>query len=338
MRGKRKMKKALLILVPTLLLVACSGTNKSTKPSTSSPSTSGEEEEYKLDLTIAAPSGAPSVCLYKYAADESKVEIRSPEEASGIAAYMATNAKDIIILPTNAGVQQIAKNNANYKLAANITFGNLFIAATGHDDNGVMDGDDYVVLIQQSNVPDKLFQYVYGDLNLSNTHYLTQASNVKNVVATGKNPEDGNADVDYVLVAEPAFSAGKAQNANATQYASLQEKYKEKSNNKEITQASVFVSNTADRTKVSKFLAALEKDINEFIADSSVIDEYVKSFDNVDFAAKFGVGNSTLLKNLTTNGNRMGVGYKNALENKANIDQFLTLWPVIGETSEEIYF
>ena len=319
------MKKALLLLIPALLVTGCNHKQQ-------------KEEDYKLNLSIAAPSGAPSVCLYKYLADESKVEIRSPEEASGIAAYMATGAKDIIILPTNAGVQQIAKNNANYKIAANITFGNLFIAATGHDDDGVMNGDDYVVLIQQNNVPDKLFQYCYGDLNLTNTHYLTQASNVKNVVATGKNPEDSNADVDYVLVAEPAFAAGKSQNANATQYASIQEVYKTKSGNKEITQASVFVSNSADKEEVNKFLTALEKDINEFVADPSVIDKYVEGFDQVTFASKFGVGNAQLLKTLTTNGNRMGVGFKKASENKANIDQFLTMWPAIGATSEEIYY
>ena len=321
------MKKALLILIPALLLVGCGEQNE--KDTT---------EEYKLNLSVAAPSGAPSVCLYKYLADESKVEIRSPEEASGLAAYMATGAKDIIILPTNAGVQQIMKNNVSYKIAANITFGNLFVAATGHDDDGVMNGDDYVVLIQQNNVPDKLFQYCYGDLNLTNTHYLNQASNVKNVVATGKNPEDENADVDYVLVAEPAFAAGKAQNANATQYASIQEVYKTKSGNKEITQASVFVSNNADVEEVNKFLTALKKDINDFVANPSVIDSYVTGFDQVQFAAKFGVGNAQLLKNLTTNGNRMGVGFKKASENKANIDQFLTMWPAIGATSEEIYF
>ena len=321
------MKKALLLLVPALLLTGCNHKKEEEKP----------VEDYKLNLTVVTPSGAPSVCFYKYVADESKVEVRSPEEASGIAAYMQTGAKDVIVLPTNAGIQQI-KNGAQYKIAANITFGNLFVAATGHDDNGVMDGDDYVVLIQQNNVPDKLFQYCYGDLGLTNTHYLTQASNVKNVVATGKNPEDSNADVDYVLVAEPAFAAGKAQNANATQYASLQEVYKTKSGGKEITQASVFIKNSVSKADGDAFLAQLEKDINEFVANPAVIDSYVAGFDGVQFAAKFGVGNAQLLKTLTTNGNRMGVGFKNAKANKANIDQFLTLWPVIGETSEEIYY
>ena len=321
------MKKLLLLLVPALLLTGCNNKKEEEKPA----------EDYKLNLSVVTPSGAPSVCFYKYVTDESKVEVRSPEEASGIAAYMQTGAKDVIVLPTNAGIQQI-KNGAQYKIAANITFGNLFIAATGNDDNGVMDGDDYVVLIQQNNVPDKLFQYCYGDLGLTNTHYLAQASNVKNVVATGKNPEDENANVDYVLVAEPAFAAGKAQNANATQYASLQEVYKTKSGGKEITQASVFIKNSVSKEDGDAFLAELEKDINEFITNPSVIDSYVAGFDDVQFAAKFGVGKAQLLKTLTTNGNRMGVGFKNAKANKANIDQFLKLWPVIGETSEEIYY
>ena len=321
------MKKALLLLIPAVMLTACPKKDPKVNP----------EEDYKLNLSIAAPSGAPSVCLYKYVADESKVEIRSPEEASGIAAYMTSGQKDVIILPTNAGVLQI-KNGANYKIAANITFGNLFICATGNDDNGVMDGDDYVLLIQQGNVPDKLFQYCYGDLGLTNIHYLAQASNSKQVIVSGKNPEDENANVDYVLVAEPVFSAAKSQNPNATQYASLQEVYKTKSGNKEITQASVFIKNTVSKDDADAFLTALEKDINEFVADPSVIDEYVKDFDNLQFATKFGVPNANLLKTLTTNGNRMGVGFKKAKDNKANIDEFLTMWPVIGVTSEEIYY
>lgn len=289
-------------------------------------------------LKIACPSGAPSVCLYKYVSNEDQVEVRSPEEASGLAAYMATNQKDVIILPTNAGVQQIVKNNANYKIAANITFGNLFIAATGNDDDNVMNDDDYVVLIQKDNVPDKLFQYVYGHLNLTNVHYLNLASSVKNVAVSGTNSEDEDAVVDYVLIPEPAFTAAKSQNPNISQYASLQEEYKNKSENKEITQASVFVSNTADQKQVENFLEQLEKDINEFVANPDTIDEYVKDFDNVQFAGKFGVGNATMLKNLTKNGNRMGVGFKRAKTNKANVDQFLTMWPAIGVTSEEIYY
>lgn len=321
-----------------LTALVSTGLTGCTNNSKNSKDCDGDGCKIFTSLKIACPSGAPSVCLYKYLSDETRVEVRSPEEASGLAAYMTTNQKDVIILPTNAGVQQIVKNNANYKIAANITFGNLFVAATGHDDDNIMNGDDYVALIQQNNVPDKLFQYVYGDFNLTNVHYLNIASNAKNVAVNGVNPEDENAPVDYVLIAEPAFTAAKSQNSNISQYASLQEEYKKKSSNKEITQASVFVSNTADQEQVENFLEQLEKDINEFLADPSVIDEYVKDFDNVQFAAKFGVPNATMLKNLTTNGNRMGVGFKRAKTNKANIDQFLTMWPAIGVTSEEIYY
>lgn len=314
------MKRLALLMIPALLLAGC--TNKN----------------YELNLTVAAPAGAPSACLYKYLAGD-KVEVLAAKDASNLVSYMQNKQKDVVILPTNAGVMAITKQNVEYKIAATITFGNLFIGATGHDADGVLDADDYVVLIQKGNVPDKLFQYCYGDLGLTNTHYIeAPTTNVSAVLATGKDPENSNADVDYVLIAEPAFTAAKAQNASVTQYASLQEKYKEKSGDKEITQASVFVSNSADKEEVDKFLAQLEKDIKAFVNNPSILDKYVKDFDSVTFAAKFGVPSAQMLKNVTTNGNRMGLGYKSAKENKESIDQFLSLWPAIGTTSEEIYY
>ena len=315
------MKRLTLLLVPVLLLTGCT------------------EKKYELKLSVAAPAGAPSACLYKYLADESKVEILQAKDAGNLTSYMEHNQKDIVILPTNAGVMTIKNKNVDYKLAATITFGNLFIGATGKDDDGVMNGDDYVVLIQKNNVPDKLFQYLYGDLGLTNTHYLeTPASSPAAVLASGKNSEDSNADVDYVLIAEPALTAAKAQNPNVAEYASIQDQYKVKTGNKEIMQASVFVSNSADKEEVDKFLNQLEKDINSFLVKPDVLDEYVKDFDDVTFAAKFAVPNANMLKSVTLNGNRMGLGFKLAKNNKEAIDQFLSLWPTIGETSEEIYY
>ena len=327
------MKKLYLSMIP--LLVLASGCNNNKKGSSIDDDT---KDDYDVNLTIAAPAGAPSVSLYKYIKDEEHVEIKKPAEANDIVAYMASGKKDVCILPTNAGVQAIKNKNAQYKIAATITFGNLFIGATGHDDDNVMNGDDYVVLIQQGNVPDKLFQYVYGDLGLSNVHYLTQAENAPATLISGKNAEDNNAEVDYVLIPEPGFSVAKGKKPTIVQYASLQEEYKKKAGDKEIAQASIFVKNSADKEEVNKFLAALEKDINSFVADPSVIDKYVEGFDDVNFAAKFAVPNKEILKNVTTNGNRMGLGFKKGKDNKNSIDQFLALWPAIGETSEEIYY
>ena len=327
------MKKIYISLIPLLLLASGCGNNK--KGSSYNDDT---KDDYKMNLTIAAPAGAPSSCLYKYIKDESHVEIKKASEANDIVAYMASGKKDAVILPTNAGVQAIKKQGAKYKIAATLTFGNLFIGASGHDTDGVMNGDDYVVLIQQNNVPDKLFQYVYGDLGLTNVHYLTQAELAGQTLITGKNSEDNNALIDYILIPEPALTTAMSKNPNAKQYASLQEEYKKKSGDKEISQASLFIKEDANKEEVDKFLTALQKDITSFVTDPSIIDKYVEGFDDVNFAAKFGVPNVTLLKNVTSNGNRMGLGYKKAIDNKNSIDQFLSLWPAIGETSEEIYY
>ena len=325
------MKKYLLTFIPFLFLVSGCNNNKTNN------NNNNNENDYVLDLSIAAPAGAPSACLYKYINDSEHITIVDTKNAGDLVNVHMSQNKDVVIMPTNAGVQAIKNKNVPYKLAANITFGNLFIASTGHDTDGVMNGDDYVAVIQQNNFPDVLFKYVYGDLGLSNVHYLTNAAPAQ-VLISGKNSDDNNALVDYILIPEPAFSAAKAKNPNVTQYASLQDEYKKKAGDKEITQASIFINNNVNKEKANKFLSALKNDIESFINDASILDSYVKDLDDVQFANLFGVPNATLLKNLTTNGNRMGLGYKDAFTNKSNIDQFLSLWPAIGETSEEIYF
>ncbi len=50
----------------------------------------------------------------------------------------------------------------------------------------------------------------------------------------------------------------------------------------------------------------------------------------------FGVAPKMAAK-VTKNGNRMGLGYKRAKENKEGIDKFLSLFG-IDATSEEIYY
>ena len=147
-------------------------------------------ESYELDLKIACPSGAPAVALYKHLKEpEAKLEINA--SATNVVAYLAPNSsKDIVIAPTNAGITAINKKNAPFKLAATITFGNFYLAATGNDANGKLDPDDYVVAFQQNNVPDKIFRYVYSDVAFTNLHYVDQASDAAACLISGINIAD----------------------------------------------------------------------------------------------------------------------------------------------------
>ena len=146
--------------------------------------------EYELDLKVVSPSGAPAVALYKFLGEpEEKIEINSV--ASNVVAYLSPNStKDIVIAPTNAGITAINKKNAPFKIAATITFGNFYLAATGNDANGQLDPDDYVVAFQKDNVPDKIFKYVYADVNFTNLHYVDQASDAATCLITGLNITD----------------------------------------------------------------------------------------------------------------------------------------------------
>ena len=329
----KKITTLMLTCLATLSLTACNKEHKKDESKEeTSISESESQEEVKINLNIAAPSGAPAVALYSMF-KESNVEINA--SANNVIGYLSADSnKDIVIAPTNALVA-ITKKNVPFKIASTITFGNFFIASTGHDDNETMDKDDYVVLFQQNGLPDKLFQYVYGN-DFTNLHYVEAASNANACLISGKNAADNNADVDYVLVPQPALSAGLSKNANAKQYASVQEDYKTKSGF-EITQASIFIKDNTDEEQVKAFLNKVEKDIKDLLETPSLIKDATAGMEDEQVQAKFGT-NATMLQKVLTD-NSLGLGFKKAFENKSAIDNFLVeLGFSNEETSENVYY
>ena len=303
----------------------------SSEESTSSDSSA---EPYKLNLNVAVPAGAPAVAFYRHLqADDGKLEINA--DASNVVGYLSANSgKDIVVAPTNAGIMAIKNKNAPYTIAATLTFGNFYLAATGNDANGTLDNDDYVIAFQQNNVPDKIFRSVYP--SLSNVHYLAAASDAQKALISGIDESNDNASVDYVLIAEPAFSAAKSKKATISQYADIQAQFKAAHNGLEITQASLFVSNTAEKTKVNALLSSIEEDIGAFLDDTSVIDPYLEGMEAQAIQSKFSAP-LAMLKNCTANGNRMGLGYKSAYANKDSVTNFMSLWNV-SSLDEEIFY
>ena len=316
------MKKTLLpLFLLGIALASCGGT----------PSTS----DYTLDLKVAAPAGAPVVPLFRHINSEN-LEVNA-DPANVIAYFSASSNKDVIIAPTNAGLKAIQSTSAPYKIAATITFGNFYFAGTGHDENKTLDPSDYVVVFQKNNVPDKLFQYVYGDTGLTNVHYVTAASDAATCLISGKNISDNNAEVDYVLMAEPALNNALSKNANAYEYASIQEEFKKKSGGKEITQASVFVSSSLEKAKADAFLNALEQDVNAFLNNPKVLETYIVSEQDQKTAQSKFSAPVAMLEKMASSNNRMGLGYKKAVDNKEAIKNFVSLFG-INSIDEETYY
>ena len=307
------MKKTLLLLIPTLLLMGC--TNKTTK-----------------EINIICPVGAPAFAFYNYAENDKFETNGSPDNIT----TMMTKAsqKTVVVIDTVSGVQAINKG-APYKLAASITFGNFYLCATGKDDNGQMDPGDKIVLFGQNKTPDLLFHYLYGNDYDSGIEYVTAAGNAKGVLEEGKNLITGN-DIDYVFLAQPAVFAALKTNTNASIYANLQEVYKQKSDNKQMVQASVFIKNTLEKEVADEFLASLESDINAVIETPELITQKLGSLDENEVMSTFGTKAQVAMA-VTKQGNALGLGFKKAKENKQNIDNFLSLFGE-KETNEKIYY
>ena len=311
-------------ILVTLVLAACG-----CKSSSSTPNTKPGRVDTS-DLTIACPIGAPAMALYNRLFSD-KVEINKPDN---VQTWLSEGKKDIVIAPTNAGVAFINAKKANYKLAATVTFGNFFIASTGHNTDNKMDKDNYVVVFQQNNLPDKLFKYIYG--SDYNVHYVADNGAATRCLISGVNESDNNASVDYVLVAQPSLMRGLKQNQSASLYANLQDAYKEKANC-EFTQASIFVNNSLSKEKADSFLDEIKEDVETLIAKpEEIVNTAFEDIEDVQLSAKLSVGKAEAIQ--TIKDGTMGLSFKYAKDIKPLIDAFMVNLSFGNETSEEIYY
>ena len=319
------MKKYFIpLIIASMALVGCNAKN----------SLSEVKEFDRTSLSIITPTGAPALAFYNYAGLSSFETNSVPTNIVGI---MAAGQKDVAVLPTNAGIQAIKGKNAPYQIAATITFGNFYIASMGNDADNEMNAGDKILLFQKGNVPDKIFHYVYGDAFDSSIYYVNAVSDAAAALISGSftDAESGESVVpNYVMVAEPVLTNVLSKKENVKVYADIQAKYKEKSGNKELFQASVFVKNTLEKELVTSFLSSLKDDIEGAIADPSKLSAGMAK----ESAAQevFGVA-PQMAENVLKKNNGMGLGFKYAKENKDAIETFLALFD-IKDLDEKIYF
>ena len=334
------MKKILPLILAALTLSACSinaKTKESTKTSDSSEDNLASADVYYYPemFSIVSPTGAPALAFYNYAGYKN---FETNSVPTNIVAMMNKGEKDVVVLPTNAGVQAIVNKNAPYKIAATITFGNFYIVSMNNDDNQTMDANDTILLFQKNNVPDKIFHYIYGDALDSALHYVNAVSDAASAVIGGKftDPDLGTELVpNYVMIAEPALTNVLSKKGNSISvYANVQEEYKKKSNNAELFQASVFVNNGLDPNKVRYFLDDLKRDIEEAIADPSKMSAGMSHIE--DAATVYGVA-PQMAESVLRKNNGMGLGFKLARENKEAINTFLGIFG-INNIDEKVYF
>ena len=323
------MKKILLpLMLAGLMLTAC-GNNQT------SDNSNGEYD--RSSLSIVCPTGAPALAFYRYST-YSNFETNS-DPSTGILPQMIAGQKDIVVLPTNAGMQAILNKNANYQIAATITFGNFYLLSMNNDENNTLDENDTILLFQKGNVPDKIFHYVYGDTYNSNIHYVSAVSDAAAAANAGSfvDADTGERMVpNYVMLAQPVLQTVLSKNSEKGYkvYDNIQEKYKEKSNNLPLFQASIFVKKTIDKKKADSFLSSLKDDVQVALDTPVAIASYLRKIENPNQV--YGI-DPTLGELITKNGNGMGLGFEYAKENKAAVETFLKLFNIEG-FDEEVYY
>ncbi|MBP5574300.1 MAG: hypothetical protein J6X50_00940 [Bacilli bacterium] len=331
------MKKIFPLLLTTLALSACSiGGSQSQNNNTSQGQAGGADVFYNPEMfSIVTPTGAPALAFYNYAGYKN---FETNSVPTNIVAMMNKGEKDVVVLPTNAGVQAIMNANADYKISATITFGNFYIVSMNNDDNQVMDANDTILLFQKNNVPDKIFHYIYGDTLNSALHYVSAVNDAASAIIGGKFTDaDLGEDLvpNYVMIAEPALTNVLSKKGDAISvYANVQEEYKKKSNNAELFQASVFTKSSLEYEKVKLFLNDLKGDIEDAIADPSKMSAGMSKIE--DAATVYGVA-PQMAENVLRKNNGMGLGFKLAKDNKEAIKTFLGIFG-INNVDEKIYY
>lgn len=209
-------------------------------------------------ITATAPNGAPAVALATLAKDHK--ENFNFINAKTIGTAFSNDGSDVVIAPINAGANLYAKKKSTYKLAAVITWGNLYFASK--IENFTLDtiNGKEITLFGESTINSSVALYVLEKNNIvpSKVNYVAEATDTQAILAGN----DANA---IVMCAEPAISATKMKNSNI-QSISIQQLYKEKSGNDEFAQAGIFVKDETIKNHekvLSNFLKQLKEETDK---------------------------------------------------------------------------
>lgn len=226
-------------------------------------------DEYPVK--VSSPNGAPALALASLAA-------QNPENytyvaAEAIAAEFAGNKADFIIAPVNAGAKLFKMGKSSYKLAAVVTWGNLYFASQKKNFKIKDIKKSEITIFGENTINASVALDVLqkNKITPKTVKYLGSAAATQALLLS-----DANA---IVLTAEPALTAASMKNKNITSYA-LNDLYKKATGFDGFAQAGLFVraeTLEAQPDVVNAFLAQAEESCAKCSGDvSSVAKDAVK--------------------------------------------------------------
>ena len=203
-------------------------------------------------MKLTAPAGAPALAVATLAAE-------NPENytfvaADTIGAEFAKNETDFIIAPITAGAKLFKAGKSTYRLAAVVTWGNLYIASQKADFTLESLNGAQVTLFGENtiNASVVLAGLEAKGIQPAAVSYLSGAAETQAELLS--NPEA------IVVTADPAVTAAKIKNENVKTI-SVQELLKEAFGTDGYAQAGLFVradTLAADEAGVKAFLDAVK--------------------------------------------------------------------------------
>lgn len=309
------MKKFLCAFLAVLMLCGCS-TKESSESSKQSEISDNTEEEVS-QLSVLAPTGAPSFAFAKEVLNNEKIEFVDGTDV--LQAAFVNKEYDVIIAPSNFGAALAVKGASEYKLAAVLTWGNLYLI--GKDEETLKEGK--IAAFGEAAVPGKIWNTVKGNLNDEfSEEYYNSAADVQTALISG-NYQVG-------LIAEPAATAtiNKAQQAGIELVflADLQELWKEATGYEGgYPQAAIFVLEEKYNADQKSYDALFES-IQNYCEEVSASDKS-QLISDIDQSGsdKFGIASSAIVAKTW---DKMNIRFAYAKENEENLSAFLKLFGI----------
>lgn len=265
------------------------------------------DEAYQIK--VSSPNGAPAIALASMA--EKNPENYTYVAAESIAAEFAKGTSDFIIAPVNAGAKLYNMGKSSYKLAAVVTWGNLYFASQKKNFSLSDIKKSGITLFGENtiNASVALYSLEKNKIKAKQVNYLGSAALTQSLLLSDP--------AAIVLTAEPALTAAKIKNPKIKSY-SLNDLFKKATGFNGYAQAGLFVkAETIEKhpEDVADFLKNAEESCKKCTSDLPAIAKItvdLKILPNIK-VAESAIPNSSILF-------LGGKAAKSLVEGTANID------------------
>lgn len=218
-------------------------------------------------LTVTSPNGAPALALATMAVENK--DNYAYIAADTIAAAFADGKADFIIAPVNAGAKLYKAQKSTYKLAAVVSWGNLFIASQKEDLKAEDLNGAAVTLFGENTINASVVLYALEQNGITpeKVEYLAGAADTQSLLLS-----DAEA---IVVTAEPALTAAKMNNDRISAIA-VNDLFRTATGDDGYAQAGLFVKAETAETQpeaVAAFLKQAEEACGKCATDVPAVAE-----------------------------------------------------------------